>query len=882
MNVTFMLKRLSLVILLLVISVVGAHAQMITVEGQLYRFNDEKKKNEPASMQYVVVKSSIAEGLAKTLQKAAESGDNPDKILKSKNYILEATRADGSFTQSVMPGSSFIFIYLGSYFQAVKADDIVKNPDVVFKMSGREIDEVKIIERQKRKKFDFTEEPSIDTGYEIYIPIFARFNKEYVKNSTRMTIQPFLIYCQTEDTVHYLDPLVFDGNLFHEIQHKRMSYDFDANDPIAKYYNDSEIDSVCAFGIMEDSIYVDTTIVYKKSLEEKDKGFKGGYFCVLEDFNHEYYSNNGKETGSCLRIKPFKFLDFSMATIDLPLSEEFEERAESKFETVPRNLKLKFELGKSVLTADSINQVEAVKLSKELRSYGQKLWNVRVEGGASPDGSLAVNERLARQRANVARSLIIEGLGSLARDVVVEVLPPRVYTWEDVAKELDNMNRLEEADTVRFLIDKHENNGSAIFAALKKLESYETSIVPALENLRIMKCSYMYERDHVLTGEEVVDYYYNNPDYTNGTKHFSNGDLFKLFQHITDSAELDKLIPFAYKEATRRPNYHLNPFSPFIAVKMAILCQKRGIVNTEILRPFIDFSDARVNLKYNLNDFGGYWIKNRKEVLANQAIMYFKESALDTAQAILNMLQDDPDVENLRQFVSFQKLFFKPGKTPEEAKIAKDAYNFVISTSLENKAILFTELRTSLGVTVDEASALVDKMDDKDPRKWYLKGMLLADIDVAGNEPVDVPDFKKLSIVEQMELQRKDPDAYFKYLDDEAAYDKLVEDARGDKTPHFLAYFQHSFDLDPTYKMLYFEEGNVADALRKKYRYKRAEIPAYRKKFEFIMNKGKEKTEPTAGETAEGEVKDEMGYEQEQGIDNQTNTGDDSNINGNE
>jgi hypothetical protein len=126
-----------------------------------------------------------------------------------------------------------------------------------------------------------------------------------------MTIQPFLIYCQTEDTVHYLDPLVFDGNLFHEIQHKRMSYDFDANDPIAKYYNDSEIDSVCAFGIMEDSIYVDTTIVYKKSLEEKDKGFKGGYFCVLEDFNREYYSNNGKETGSCLRIKPFKFLDFS-------------------------------------------------------------------------------------------------------------------------------------------------------------------------------------------------------------------------------------------------------------------------------------------------------------------------------------------------------------------------------------------------------------------------------------------------------------------------------------------------------------------------------------------------------------------------------------------
>ena len=71
MNVTFMLKRLSLVILLLVISVVGAHAQMMTVEGQLYRFNDEKKRNEPASMQYVVVKSSIAEGLAKTLQKAA-------------------------------------------------------------------------------------------------------------------------------------------------------------------------------------------------------------------------------------------------------------------------------------------------------------------------------------------------------------------------------------------------------------------------------------------------------------------------------------------------------------------------------------------------------------------------------------------------------------------------------------------------------------------------------------------------------------------------------------------------------------------------------------------------------------------------------------------
>jgi hypothetical protein len=62
-------------------------------------------------------------------------------------------------------------------------------------------------------------------------------------------------------------------------------------------------------------------------------------------------------------------------------------------------------------------------------------------------------------------------------------------------------------------------------------------------------------------------------------------------------------------------------------------------------------------------------------------------------------------------------------------------------------------------------------------------------------------------------------------------------------TPHFLAYFQKSFDLNPEYKEYYSHEGNIEKGIFDKFPYKKEEADKYREKFNILVpDFGKEKT----------------------------------------
>ena len=105
------------------------------------------------------------------------------------------------------------------------------------------------------------------------------------------------------------------------------------------------------------------------------------------------------------------------------------------------------------------------------------------------------------------------------------------------------------------------------------------------------------------------------------------------------------------------------------------------------------------------------------------------------------------------------------------------------------------------------ADVLVDKMSDDNPKKWYLKGMLYSDKGMLADD--DGLSFDTSSD-----------------MDDDGI------DITG--IPRYLAYFQHCFDLKPEYKFYYFNEANVDEKTREKYKYKKAQIPAYRKLFRLL------------------------------------------------
>ena len=67
--------------------------------------------------------------------------------------------------------------------------------------------------------------------------------------------------------------------------------------------------------------------------------------------------------------------------------------------------------------------------------------------------------------------------------------------------------------------------------------------------------------------------------------------------------------------------------------------------------------------------------------------------------------------------------------------------------------------------------------------------------------------------------------------------------------PDYLCYFHHSFQLDPSYKFYYFNDGQISDDMRKKYLYKKKNFAKYEAKFKNLVT-----IDETAGSQKEEDI----------------------------
>ena len=96
-----------------------------------------------------------------------------------------------------------------------------------------------------------------------------------------------------------------------------------------------------------------------------------------------------------------------------------------------------------------------------------------------------------------------------------------------------------------------------------------------------------------------------------------------------------------------------------------------------------------------------------------------------------------------------------------------------------------------LGLTQQHIDSLVNAMDDNNAKKWYMKGIMAARAESFKNTKVARPNY----------------------------------------IPDYLAYFHHSFQLEPSYKYYYFNDGQISDDLRKLYLYKKKDFAKYEQRF---------------------------------------------------
>lgn len=670
--------------------------------------------------------------------------------------------------------------------------------------SGILIDQVNVLE--KRKGVNFQELPPVDDGPALHWNVNLGLPPYYMTRHRRLIFQPCAIDCQTEDTIQWLEPVVVEGPAYHRNQKNRKTFDFNRNDSLAPYYigYDSIKDSE-EFAFHWESTY---------AKPDPDKSYKWGSTLVLEDYTHVLLRDPDHQ-GTCNSRKPWKMLDVSMAMKNIDLNPQYYELARAKLRQVPRDLQLTFVVGKDELTSDSTNQILLKQLVEELRSYGRSLMNLTVQGTASPEGSLELNTTLANKRARKALQLI----GSSISSAGLSVKDAKVYTWNDVADSLDARGQKLEAEELRGYAKSNDK------ASIGRMMVANPAIKQIMENQRLMKCSYTIRLNKVLDPKEAVWAYYHDPDYREGGNGvFSNGDYYNLFHEITDSAELRKLTFRAYKENMVRKTAKYSPFAAYLANRVACYAIQDDSVDTKILEPFIDFrSGLEVQRPISFDNSYMYTV-NRKEIVANQAIMYFKASKLAEASYLAAKLPNTDEYRDIKMFTDLETLYFKQNKTPEEQQRAQTAFDYVLNSSQSNNVVLKFELSPELGYKMEDLKPLVDSLPASNPRKWYMLGV------IAANDP-------NISGDNFMELVAK-------YGAEEAL--RMQEDP----TPAHLAYFQHSFDMEPKYLKYYNTDANIDDAVRKKYPYEEKQADAYRKKFESIMSQGK-KSDKEADENDE-------------------------------
>ena len=782
--------------------VLGIHAQVVHITGKVYRVMktmDGGSQNMPVSIPVYVFDNAAEARRQAQEYRAQTQRQGGYATIKSNDQVTPDY--EGHFEADVAMGGALLVIDESTprvinittkldYDIALKSDSadgiLLKNTDVY----------------GERKGVLMRELPPVDDGPNLHWNVTVGLPAAYGSNRSRLIFQPAVIDCQTEDTIQYLEPLVFEGSKFRLAQSRRKSFDVPRNDALAPY-RQSQLLSGAPLSFQWETTF---------PKPDPEHSYKWVSVLQLEDFTHVYYADDSKE-GTCNSRKPWKMLDVDFARKEITLDERYYEQARAQLRETDRDLQLTFEIGTDRLTADSINTQTINHLIRELRSYGRQLMNVKIQGTASPDGNAERNAELASKRAQKALSMISGYVGTAA----MQIAAPKVYSWQDVADSLEQRGLKIEATELRELASRNA------MGSIRRMIGDTPAITQILQNLRLMKCSYTIRQNKVMDAEEALWAYYHDKSYAEGgDNRFSNGDYYHLFRQIKDTAELHRLTVRAYYEMKDRTTSKYSPFAAYIANRMACYAIERDEVDLDLLAPYIDMKsglEAQRQISFD-NEFK--YTVNRRELVANQAVMYFKAMKLGAASHLADKLPDTEEFRDIKMFTDLETLFFKQNKSADEQARAQTALHYALQTSAMNNAVLNLELSPELGKTYQDVEPLVDALPDDSPKKWYMKGVIAANSPEASED-----DFMELAA---------------KYGAEKAI---LMQE---NKTPSFLAYMQHCFDLNPTfYNKYYNSDANISDEIKKKYPYDRNKVQTYREKFETLTAGGhqKDETEPT-------------------------------------
>lgn len=521
--------------------------------------------------------------------------------------------------------------------------------------------------------------------------------------NARLIIQPFLVDCESKDTVRYLRPMVLDGKEYALTQLRRKNYD-------------QSLDTLNTYRIGDENLSAREMIIPWADtifLEHPDRSYQVKGVIQFEDYLGVYKNEDYYLTSSRIR-RPMRFLECPSGAFWLD-SEQYKEHPKRERHNTVGRISLQFTIGKAEIAASDTagwRQIEALKhtLLDIINDEGSVLKEFHITGTASPDGPYSSNQRLAQRRMQYALDHITSVLPKEIRDRVYMTTTANVASWSEVADLLEKDSLETEAAEIRRIVAENPGRQDRQWALIRKLPSYRPVITDRLPSLRNVQYLQIQEVYRELTPEEIWDRYQNDEDYRSGRKEFALYEFWNLFNMVKDKDELYALYKRAYAKSIEDNG------RPWIlaASNLAAAYIERGIIDTTILSPFIDLSVYGVNVRLR-NTYGdGYTVVNPAPVVADQMIMRARSYDFRGASQLCRLLDNGggEEYKAVKAYVMCLGGYYKGGDTPEQRAWAKSNIETIMNTTPLNRVVANLALDTKHNDAIAEAAMSELPADD--------------------------------------------------------------------------------------------------------------------------------------------------------------------------
>ena len=694
-------ERLKIWILLLVVAGCGtgtALAQkMVKVSGTVYNIAENRKV--PFSDVTVDVYAAKTVAVGEDMKKILDSNDQEKTLLLDQEG--KTTTDENGYYEILVPDNGALIFKVGLSPSVLKEVRHQMKIDVSID-EGVMLESVTVTAMRLVLKPEPTAPKMIGN---MLIPYNTFKLPPYFGNRfSRLIIQPYVLDCETNDTVTFARPSVYDGKEYALTQERKMGYDMD-RDPLRPYIK-AEALTTRAMNLD----WTDTIIV-----PDPNRNYSCFAIVNLED----YSASNSRtyQINTCQTKRPMKFLQYNLFSEQMdPL--QHKERAQIEKRNTSDKIQLSFLINSDQLTDTPENKQSLAMLRNKLKeiaeSPGTVLKEFHVAGTASPDGHYSSNLSLAERRMRKIEQEITSILPQYTLERVYRNPHAEVAPWEEVVKLLERDGKSTEAGKGKEILAKHKDIG-AQGRALKQLDWYSTVIVPYLDELRVVNYNCLYEIYREPNDEEVMAQYREK-----GLKgSYTRYEYWKLFQLITDEKELEALYRRAYEESLEQKH----PWA-LAGNNLAASYLERDTVDTSILEPLIDLSIHSTDYSRMNADGSRTEIVNRLEVVTNQLCMYIKKGDFEHASVLVKILPEDSKFDLLKAYTWALGGYFQGGTTPEEKERAQKTFETIKASSPQNEVVMYMALDNRAGNAAAKAS--LAKLPQDSALTWYFKATLSA------------------------------------------------------------------------------------------------------------------------------------------------------------